>query len=462
LSGKTYRFVLIPAFLALCLVGCRTGRVPQNLAWPEVSLTAQDRILILAPHPDDETLACGGIIQQAVALGLPVRVAFLTYGDANEWSFALYRERPVLGSTAVEGMGLVRHGEAISATHTLGLQPDQLTFLGYPDFGTLDIWYAHWSASPPFRGLLTRVTAVPYADALRPGALYKGEEILADLTMVLREFRPTKVFLSHPADGNPDHLALYLFTHVALWDLGAELQPTLYSYLVHYAHWPTPRGYHPTDPLPSPPGLEQTNAWQVHPLSAEETDRKFTALQAHRTQYESNAAYLSSFVRRNELFGDFPVIELGASVPLVSDGIANPGPSEELAATERAAFVGVEWRTVQLDGPDLVIALDYSRPLAQGVKASVYIFGYRVGQPFAGMPKLHVQFGEGSHVIYDQQRELPQDALQVDRQPKQVTIHVPLALLGNPQRVMINARTYLSDVPLDLASWRILELATSP
>jgi hypothetical protein len=74
------------------------------------------------------------------------------------------------------------------------------------------------------------------------------------------------VFLSHPADGNPDHLALYLFTHVALWDLGAELQPTLYPYLVHYAHWPTPRGYHPTDPLPPPPGLEQTNAWQVHLL----------------------------------------------------------------------------------------------------------------------------------------------------------------------------------------------------
>ena len=73
-------------------------------------------------------------------MGLPVRVVFLTNGDANQWSFALYRKRPELGSGAVEGMGLVRHDEALAATALLGLKPDDLTFLGYPDLGTLAIF----------------------------------------------------------------------------------------------------------------------------------------------------------------------------------------------------------------------------------------------------------------------------------------------------------------------------------
>ena len=60
------------------------------------TLTPSDRIIVFAPHPDDETLGCGGIIQQAVAMKLPVRIVWLTYGDNNEWAFFLYRKRPVL------------------------------------------------------------------------------------------------------------------------------------------------------------------------------------------------------------------------------------------------------------------------------------------------------------------------------------------------------------------------------
>ena len=33
----------------------------------EITLEASDRLLILAPHPDDETIATGGVIQKAVA-----------------------------------------------------------------------------------------------------------------------------------------------------------------------------------------------------------------------------------------------------------------------------------------------------------------------------------------------------------------------------------------------------------
>jgi len=244
------------AVLCVVLVLIRSGGqslfvLTGSSSQPPVAVTqplqfgSGDRVLILAPHPDDESLATDGVIQQAIAMGLPVRVVFLTYGDANQWSFALYRKRPELGSVAVEGMGLVRQNEALAATALLGLKPDNGTFLGYPDLGTLAIFGRHWRDQPPLRAVLSRATAVPYASALSPGAPYKGEQILGDLETVLRQFRPTVVFMSHSADHNPDHEALYLFTRVALWDLSGEIQPRLSPYLVHYPRWPEPRGAHP-------------------------------------------------------------------------------------------------------------------------------------------------------------------------------------------------------------------------
>ena len=311
---------------------------------PELAFRPDDRILILAPHPDDETIACGGVIQRAVNLGLPVRVVFLTNGDANEWSFVLYRRQPELLRGQVEAMGLVRHDEALAATQVLGLKPEQLTFLGYPDFGTLRIWLTHWGAEPPLRSMLTRVTEVPYANAYRPGAAYRGEEILADLKAVLKDFRPTKVFLSHPADHNPDHLALYTFTRVALWDLGMAPESV-----------PLP-GAHPKLARAARPGIgpdadaagpaRRQGPWWTLPLTPEEIGRKLTALEAHRTQYEASPGYLSSFVRANELFNAYPEAALragGAEMGLAADAEALDAQApQELTDAERAAFVGVD------------------------------------------------------------------------------------------------------------------------
>ena len=89
-------------------------------ARPELALRPDDRILVLAPHPDDETLSSGGLIQQAQALGLPVHVLFLTYGDNNEWAFSLYRGALSLDPTTVLEGGLVRHQEALNATARSG------------------------------------------------------------------------------------------------------------------------------------------------------------------------------------------------------------------------------------------------------------------------------------------------------------------------------------------------------
>jgi LmbE family N-acetylglucosaminyl deacetylase len=431
--------------------------------WPEIELQANDRILVLAPHPDDESLACGGVIQRALSLGLPVHVLFLTFGDNNEWSFTVYRKRPQLSPSQVRAMGEVRRDEALAAARVLGLPPEALTFLGYPDFGTLNIWCSHWGASPPLRSMLTRVTAVPYASAYRPGAAYRGEDIVQDLTAVFADFRPTRIFVSHPADYNPDHAALYLFTQIVLWGLDEAFQAQVYPFLVHYPRWPRQRGRALDGALALPEQLSQRCAWHVLRLTNDEVSRKEAALQAHRTQYGYCRTYLDSFVRTNELYGDFAAMRLPRASPaafsLGPDATAPATePAEELEEDERARFVGVESYTVRLVGDDIELSMGLSRPLAPGVMAGVYCFGYRSDRPFAGMPKLQVAVGEIGQRISDQERLLPGDVVEVHHKALKIMVRIPLSALAQPQRVFINVSTRLGDIPFSSQPWRILEL----
>ena len=424
---------------------------------------------MLSVHPDDEVIGCGGIIQDAVAQGLPIRLVYLTYGDNNEWSFLVYRKHPVLMPRAVQSMGQMRHDEAVAAAKVFGLSSSDLTFLGYPDFGTLHIWESNWNGRPAYRSMLTRVSAVPYANAFRPKAPYKGEEIVKDLSAILRRFRPTKIFVSHPADHNGDHRALYLFTRVALWDLEKVLtpQPELYPYLVHFRNWPLPRGDHPTQPLEPPDEIDEQINWNVFPLSEEQVAHNRMALKAQSTQYNSSRKYLTTVLRENELFGDFPAVTLSVTTnkPAPLSGHLRPKravePPDQLTTEERASFVGLHQRFVRLEDNDLVVSIGLSQPLGEGVEASIYLFGYRDDRPFSEMPKICVKFGESGQAVFDQNRRLKRENLEVIRRPNTITVRVNLSALGNPQRVFCSARSYLGDVPMDWVSWRVLELPTN-
>ncbi len=435
----------------------------QSIDFKEIGFNSQDRILILAPHPDDEVLGCGGVIQKAKEMELPVKVVFLTYGDQNQWSFILYRKRPVIMPEAVRQMGLVRHDEAIEADKVLGLPPEQLLFLGYPDFCTLAIWYSYWGNCQPARSILTDVRAVPYANAFRPGAPYKADEILKDLKTIILDFKPTKIFLSHPADQNPDHQSLYLFTRVALWDLQNQINPEIYPYLIHFKKWPKPLGYQPDKQLVPPDILSQKVAWEFLSLDNKEITNNDEAIKKHLSQYEERTKYLLSFIRTNELFGDFPAISLNInkeSIPITSNRneYLKELP-EELISEERANFVGIEEEFLSIEDGSLVFTLKLSRPLGETTGVSLYLFGYRKDKNFSDMPKIHVKFGAIDHKILDQDKELSLDSIYVERKAKEITIRIPLDILSNPEHILTSARTYMGDVPLDWIGWRVLELS---
>ena len=74
-----------------------------------------DRILILAPHPDDEVVACGAAIAQARAEGAAVAVLFLTHGCVSRetlWPWDRRRYDAIVGR---------RHAEAQAAALALGV-----------------------------------------------------------------------------------------------------------------------------------------------------------------------------------------------------------------------------------------------------------------------------------------------------------------------------------------------------
>ena len=452
-------------------------------------LGGDERILVLAPHPDDETLATGGLIQEALALEVPVRVCFFTMGDNNEIAFLFTRKHPVLMPGAVRSMGTLRQNEALAAATQLGLPTNEVVFLGYPDYGTLAIWNRHWRTTPPFRSMLTRVNAVPYPRALTPGSAYAGEDILDDLEEVIRDFQPTHIFVSHPADHNVDHRALYLFTRVALWDLEPEgLHSELLPCPVHFTQWPEPRRYHPLSPAFPPHFLDQQIAWREFTLAPFQVTNKLAALRRHHSQYLYCAPYLDSFVRKSELFGDFPVIRLPGGTgtsDIDEEDDSQYHPDEDLfrelsrqsdqwtAITEQNDAETADLddhnndflqRNIAGDGTNLILSFQFQRPVMLPVSLSVAVFGYHAGTPFGDMPKITIESTPAKIVsVQDLDENLPGNSVTLESEAKdEIVLGIPYALLGNPDRILAGARLTKGSLPVDWAAWRVIDLATAP
>ena len=87
-------------------------------------ITGGGTCLVLAPHPDDESLGCGGLIAACAAAGRPPLVAILTDGaGSHKQSRAFPPER----------LRAVRAQEARQAVAALGLAGDRVVFLEQPD-----------------------------------------------------------------------------------------------------------------------------------------------------------------------------------------------------------------------------------------------------------------------------------------------------------------------------------------
>ena len=57
-----------------------------------IGLDRNDKLLIIAPHPDDEIIGCGGLIQKVKNAGGKVYVLFLTVGPTRDFSIKGFSE----------------------------------------------------------------------------------------------------------------------------------------------------------------------------------------------------------------------------------------------------------------------------------------------------------------------------------------------------------------------------------
>ena len=83
----------------------------------------QGPALIIAPHPDDETIGCGGMITRFCMQGRNVHVVIVTDGSSSTQSDVITPEK----------LAAIRRQESLSALKVLGLSHENVFFLGYQD-----------------------------------------------------------------------------------------------------------------------------------------------------------------------------------------------------------------------------------------------------------------------------------------------------------------------------------------
>jgi N-acetylglucosamine malate deacetylase 1 len=163
-------------------------------------------VLVIAPHPDDEAIGCGGTTCLHTNGGDRVITVFLTSGELG------------LEHLPRHEAWQVREAEAAEAARVLGTEPP--IFLRRPDWFLGD--------------------AIPEAAlALRP---------------VLERERPELVYVPHPLEWHPDHRAAGTVAQLAARDCGSPM-PEFLTYEV----W---------TPLPVYEGVEDITAVMDRKLSA--------------------------------------------------------------------------------------------------------------------------------------------------------------------------------------------------
>ena len=162
-------------------------------------LTAGQPFLVLSPHPDDETLGCGGLLAAAGKAGVAAHVLILTDGAA---SHPRSRSHPAARLTAL------RHDEARRAVACLGLPDERLRFLDLPD------------AATPSEG--------PAFDAA-----------VDAIVRIARESEAATLFVTWGHDPHCDHETAYAMARAATTRLAAERAGLrLWAYPVWGLHLP--------------------------------------------------------------------------------------------------------------------------------------------------------------------------------------------------------------------------------
>jgi LmbE family N-acetylglucosaminyl deacetylase len=452
-----FLLILIPVLLSRYLSSHRDPPMEMDLS--TLSLSGHTRMLVLAPHCDDETLGAGGIIQAAIRQNIQVQVVIATNGDG--YLFATMQEfhRIYPRSQDFIRMGNLRQQESLSALKILGVPAADVVFLSYPDRGLPALWNQHWLATAPYRSQYSAASRSPYAITYNPQAVYAGEDLLADLKTILTNFRPDLVIYPHPDDVHPDHWGLSVFTRLALAERTHQdpsFHPDAFAYLIHRPDFPSPTGLHPNASLTPPNPVAQIFPhWSEFPLAAEDIPVKQVAVSAYTSQLPSLRTLLESFVRRNELFGQvspaiLPHLAAGTSLtpstwrdeallpipPVQSDPVKDTFFRSSLSSADLRAVYAVE-----LADHSLLTCAE-----TRGGASQVY--NYRIRLTAVADTGV-LQYAASSRPTAGQGTLL--------RSGQDECFTIPLAQLGNPWLIAIDSSTEeIGTGILDQTAWQLI------
>lgn len=420
-----------------------------------------DSVMVFAPHCDDETLGCGGMLAHSVGNGADVRVVLVTNGDGFRLAAGTaFRKLRVTPEECIR-LAYRRQLETLRALSRLGVAPKMVTFLGYPDRGIEPMWSKYWTSEQLYKSRATKCDRSPYTNSLTQNAPYCGESLLSDIQSTIKNHRPTDIYLPHPCDNHPDHYATYCFVAAAVEQLRAEGVETgmrLHTYLVHRGDWPTPKGDHSADPLSPPYALAKTKSqWRSLPLSSAVAVTKRSAIKEYKTQTAIERGFLMSFARRNEIFGAVPVRRVGrvSDGAIEVDGVADDWPNLPPAIVDAVGdyvvagfYRGGDVRTVYLasDEKNLYVRIDCAKKLSSRITYGVNFRGLGDGG----------DSDQCSIAVRINKRGLPEGVAWGARGGT-LEIAIPLYRLRSDRDIFLQVQTKLAKVTVDRTGWQNVE-----
>jgi LmbE family N-acetylglucosaminyl deacetylase len=296
----------VSALLASALLWqAQPARVSSPVPPLDLDITSATRLLVLAPHPDDEALGGAGLIARVTRHGGAVHVVLLTSGDA--FPEAVEADEGIKSPTPADyrNFGVLRERETRTAMTALGVRLGAISFLGFPDEGLCLLASTYlFEKRHAFES--------PYTDRVRPppteqvvrGARYRGVDVRRELEAIISDFRPTVILLPHPEDEHPDHCSTHIFAREALEAVRLR-RPGLrvLHYLIHYGQWPVESATGSATELRPPAGFPPAEGgWVSMALTPDEFIAKQQAVSAYASQIQIIGRFMRAFVSSNELF----------------------------------------------------------------------------------------------------------------------------------------------------------------
>lgn len=421
--------------------------------------------MVFAPHSDDETLGCGGMLAESVRNGADVHVVLVTNGDGFRIAVGrAYRTFRVTPRKCIE-FAYRRQKETLKALSALGVTKDKVTFLGYPDRGVDKLWTKFWGPEALFVSHATRSDHSPYRNSLTHRAPYCGESLLSDIEKTIRKYKPTDVYMPHPCDNHPDHYATYCFAAAAIEQLKSEGDAKnikVHTYIVHRGDWPTPKGDHPEEPLAPPAGLARASTkWYSLALSPDVIQRKRRAICDYKTQIDVERGFMMSFARKNEIFGDVPLrgVALVSPTTITVDGKPDdwagipPAVVDAVGDYVMAGFSkGGDVRAVYLASDDryLYARVDFVRHLSSRIRYNISFRGVGSGD---SNDHYSVSIGLKS-------KTTPPGTIWAAYK-NDLEIAIPLHDLNFDHDLFVQVHTRLMNVTVDNTGWQEVEFGGS-